>query len=371
MKKVFKRIFPFILASLLLVFTAFPASAAGYDSNSSNVKIIKQFDYKVEPTNNNLFQVEVYSGGNVFWERYLDGQLKYTYTGNIWAAGLPGGKYFDNLSYVVYPFGDRVYLDLKGVTDISDVSSYLMLNFTSSLNVSFTMRIRKCYNFRMSSGQITQTTVPGEILVDVSPSQTNYLVEFSDDTLAGFDEAHEYPVMVYYKIDFINLSSQSASDQINFSFSAEATYNLLVDQAYAEYLDSSLVKDQLDGIGGQLDETNDKLDDIINGDLDPVAPGGSGDVNNTMDAEDALLDNAIGNWEQSESVFSSALSSIKTIAASLVVVARIMDRFVRVPIFSILIYLSLSLGVLSSLLNIGESISRKISKGSASGKRRR
>lgn len=109
----------------------------------------------------------------------------------------------------------------------------------------------------------------------------------------------------------------------------------------------------LDDVLGEQQETNDKLDEIINGTVDPSAPAGSGNVGDLDDAEAGLRDDAQSGLDQGIAMQQSALSVFLQYAAAFAVAGDIFGVFADIPFFSFLLYVSVAIGLFALLLNLG------------------
>lgn len=103
----------------------------------------------------------------------------------------------------------------------------------------------------------------------------------------------------------------------------------------------------------QQTQTNDKLDDIINGEVNPDAPDGADKVGDLDDAEGQLRDEAQIGLDQGVEIQQSVLQILEEYANGFAVFSWIFGLFAKLPFFSGLLYVSVALGTVSALLNLG------------------
>ena len=103
----------------------------------------------------------------------------------------------------------------------------------------------------------------------------------------------------------------------------------------------------------QQTQTNDKLDDIINGEVNPEAPEGADKVGDLDDAEGQLRDEAQVGLDQGVQIQQNVLQILEEYANGFAVFSWIFGLFAKLPFFSGLLYVSVALGTVSALLNLG------------------
>ncbi len=112
----------------------------------------------------------------------------------------------------------------------------------------------------------------------------------------------------------------------------------------------------LDKVNKQLEANGQKLDQIINDQVDPEAPVGSDIVGDIDDAEGQIRDEAQSGLDQGVEVQQSALDLIIQYASGFAVVGWIFNLFADIPFFSGLLYVSFALGIVSAILGLGLSV---------------
>lgn len=122
----------------------------------------------------------------------------------------------------------------------------------------------------------------------------------------------------------------------------------------------------LDDVLGAQQDTNNKLDGIINDKVDPSLPSGGDIVGDLDDAEGQIRDDAQSGLDQGASVQQSAIQILGQYLSAFACVSWIFDRFSTIPFVSGLLALSFSLGITGSILGIGLSIARSYTGSSRS-----
>lgn len=117
----------------------------------------------------------------------------------------------------------------------------------------------------------------------------------------------------------------------------------------------------LEEVLGAQQDTNDKLDDIIGGSVDPESPSGSDIVGDLDDAESQIRDDASSGLQQGEQVQQNALQVLGQYLSAFACVSWIFDRFATIPFFSGLLALSFSLGICGAILGLGFSVASRFS----------
>lgn len=113
----------------------------------------------------------------------------------------------------------------------------------------------------------------------------------------------------------------------------------------------------LDDIKQQQQDTNDKLDGIINGDVKPESPDGSDRFDDLEDLESGLLDDSQSGMEQGEQITQNALEVVLQYATAFACAGWIFERFTSIPIFTALLTVSLALGLYAFIVNLAQDIS--------------
>ena len=168
------------------------------------------------------------------------------------------------------------------------------------------------------------------------------------------------------------LKSVSAPVQTNFNIEVE--YCNLTMSISSLYRQNELLGDNnelLQGIEEELEkqgmtmedvldqqtQTNEKLDDMINGEVTPDTPAGADKVDDLDSAESELRDQAQAGLDESLKVQQSALDILLEYAGAFAVFSWLFGLFADIPFLKGLLYVSMSIGLLASVLSIANSVS--------------
>lgn len=130
-------------------------------------------------------------------------------------------------------------------------------------------------------------------------------------------------------------------------------------------LDEQGVK--LDDLMKEQGETNDKLDQIIDGTVAPSAPAGSGAVDDLGDLEDDLLGGAQDGLDQADTIFNNAPGIVALYATGFLFMSSVIEHVASAGWISGIITVSLALGLLGFIANIAVAVVRGRSGGSGKG----
>lgn len=132
--------------------------------------------------------------------------------------------------------------------------------------------------------------------------------------------------------------------------------------------EQELTNDKLDGVHGAIDDTNEKLDDITDYKPEVETPEGGEVVGDLEEVEDNLMDDVNDGFDKAEDLQLSVLETLLQYVTAFGAVSYIIDLFAWIPFIKILLSVSLALGIVSTLLNIGLSVSSGASKSKSDGK---
>ena len=111
--------------------------------------------------------------------------------------------------------------------------------------------------------------------------------------------------------------------------------------------------DKLDDVITEQESTNDKLEGFINGDPGVNNPTGSDDVKDMTDAEQNLVNNNNAGLEQGAQMQQNALQILSQYQNGFLVVMSLVNMLYHIPFFNALLILSMSVGIVAVLLNLG------------------
>ena len=111
-----------------------------------------------------------------------------------------------------------------------------------------------------------------------------------------------------------------------------------------------------DGLKQEQGQTNDKLDGIIEYQPQPSTPAGGEVVDDYQNQEQELIGSVQGGLGEVESANLSATQYIIQLAGSFAVLTWILNLFFDIPFFTVILYVSMSLGASASILGIVGSV---------------
>lgn len=346
----------FVLVSLVIIVCCVVCFSAPV-SAANNVVSPTDFNFTVDPIGNGEFKVNITNSSNQYWERYLSGEVRYTNTGPTWNDQSSTERLLDNIYYKIYPLGQDNFVDLSSAIDLLPDSVIVNFFHQSTHQTTFNIVLEVGYDY------LTSTGIESYTYASVSQPANNYpllnVLNITERPPLHYDGGF-YPLRIWYKISFTNLSSQSEENLYSFRIMSTGNFAFTTDAAngtfFQQVYNQNVTNGKLDDMIGEQEDTNNKLDEIINSSPEPAPPEGSDDVNDVIDTEDELLQDAIGNFEDSESNLDNGESALRSYFPALRVVVRLLNLFLAIDFFKHLTFISLSLGVLVVLLNVGQSL---------------
>ena len=124
----------------------------------------------------------------------------------------------------------------------------------------------------------------------------------------------------------------------------------------------------MDEIVNQQQQTNDKIDDIINYQPEVNTPEGGEVVGDLEDIEDSVMEDVNDGFSQAEDIQLSVFEILAQYVTAFGAVSYIFDLFAFMPFIRALLTISLGLGIVATLLNIGLSVSTGAERASRSAK---
>ena len=152
------------------------------------------------------------------------------------------------------------------------------------------------------------------------------------------------------KLDSIQSSQIQTNNKLDSIQSSQQQTNNKLDSIQS---DQQQTNNKLDSIQGEQEQTNDKLDDIINGEVDPEAPEGADRIDDLDQAEGQLREEAQAGLDQGVEIQQNVLQILEEFANGFAVFSWIFGLFAKQPFISGLLYVSVALGSVSALLNLG------------------
>lgn len=382
MRKILCRVFPLVLVLPLIFYMTINASAATLDPLSMGAE--------VTPSDTGYMLSLTPDPSLTYWERYLDGNLRYTGTGATY-SGNSQERLLDNIDFRVYPFGQLQWMSCNGLT--TDAAWHFEFSFkfqrNTTISQNFSIGLQAFLVICDSSGNEIQV-YPGDVWTSTYETTDAERVRFPwdddfdlDRNTQGWDGSDYF--YIYYDVSFANIENENISTNVNFTLYSDVSMTLPVNSVYGDYVQSGQTNAYLDRIHTVLQEngqtlqdvlneqnaTNDHLDQMINGQLDPIKPPDNDNVSDALDEEHEITQDAFNGFQEFDGVQLTAIDVLVQYRLVLLAVSLFLNDLINLPFFYSLIYLGLALGVLAIILNItlsyGKSLSskeRKSRKGS-------
>lgn len=162
-------------------------------------------------------------------------------------------------------------------------------------------------------------------------------------------------------------------DNFSMDFSVSALYRLQEQSGKNNALLND-IKDTLTDQGDTIEEfvseqeeTNTKLDNIINGEVEASKPPYSSMVEDLSDLESGVMDNIDENIGFIDDSFDTAFDAFVSYNQSILGAAFIFNSFADIGFFGSVLYVSLSLGVVASIFGVAASVLSKSGSGKSKG----
>lgn len=334
----------------------FPAGAAGFDYNDYVTNITVDGDNDIVtvviPA---VEQTVAYSAAGATFVEGVNGKISFPVTGEV------------NYDLRLYPFPD--YLDLSNIPD----GTTFTMGFHCYLNSGGydTPTLILAYDYYSNGSYISGS------INNLGKQNVEDVHYYTGTVLRPTPTANQMGCSMYL-YGFVPFNSGTVTFKaMDFvmTMTISSLYRLQQQSGKTNEILTEVEKqlaDQgktLDDVLGEQQETNDKLDEIINGTVDPSAPAGSGTVGDLDDTEAGLRDDAQSGLDQGLEVQQSALDIVLQYASAFACVGWIFNKFADLPFFSGLLYVSMALGIYGTILGVGLSASRTGSRaGGRSGK---
>lgn len=188
-----------------------------------------------------------------------------------------------------------------------------------------------------------------------------YDIRFSGDVVSGFDGWAPQFLLSFSSSPspfIFNLNSFVVTMSISSLYRLQeetGKTNELLDEVNKQLAEQGkTMQDVLD----QQEQTNNKLDDIINGEVAPEAPEGADRIDDLDQAEGELRDEAQIGLDEGVQIQQNVLQILEQYANGFAVFSWLFGLFAKQPFITGLLYVSLSLGTVGSILNLGLSFDR-------------
>lgn len=366
-----KRILPVIVTvSILLSCVIVSASAAEIYQYEDHISRIVQ-----DPSNSENVLVYVNLPLNVCWE-VVDQT-----TGETWNYSGDSIEHYvaQGHKYTVWvsSFGAAVRWPTSWSGDVLDIST-----LPASTQIQ---QVLYCdFNGGIVLNGLSARSYYGNTPTTVhSPASQYVFQETGDGYLYTFNipEGYKYFFTQQY---FTDVVAQGSADMV-MTFKS-STLVISLNELYFEYQQTGANKELLQAIEKKIESNgqtlqdvldqqvniNDKLDDMINGEVNGTPPEGSDIVDDYQSAEDQLMDSVEGGSSEFDDVSMTAWDRLYTYQQSFLAFSYLFNLFADIPFFQSLLYISLTLGSVVFLLGIGAAAARYEERHhTAAGQRRR
>lgn len=285
----------------------------------------------------------------------------------------------DSLSFSIAPLGGGVYdipisdfsyqnanaldpslIPLDTVLEFSFDFSFDSANYVPSYFVNADVKFYVAF-------LVDNPNYPGA--VQVAYSDNWYMnVDPSDSTLVHFttrfdlSQYPEYAGLPFFPFIYVgNLRSDVVFPDVPIDVMVDYNYLRLefsISDAIKAANDSDRGDKLLGNIEQALSDQGKQLDDFLNNDVELDQGELGGAVDNIGNAEGELLDKVGGFLGEAPSLFSNIVSDLTLLAPSFAAVALIYNEFFSISFVSLLLRVSIGLGILAVVLNMAISIER-------------
>lgn len=181
------------------------------------------------------------------------------------------------------------------------------------------------------------------------------------DTVIRKDIPNAYGVQIFYQFNYF---VASVSTQCTITLES-SVFEASISSVYRQSQASSKTNRLLEEVNNQLVSNGDKLDEIINSTVQPSAPQESDKVGDLGNLEESIMDSAQDGADKVDVLFNDAPQIFALYASAFFMISTFIERFFSVGWVSNILTVSLALGFLGFIINLGVAV---ISKGGNSGK---
>lgn len=221
------------------------------------------------------------------------------------------------------------------------------VNHINSASIEF-------YQLDISGNVIEHTTIPAHVEHVAGTQDDIFYRCFYDSTFNFHDSCYSFLMYYVFDAETANIDSNGIGHYKFFNANFEFTFS--INSLLRQQMLSNKTNNILGAVENQLADNGQKLDDIINGNVTPEAPDGSGTVDDLDDVESGLRDDAQAGLDDGVQLQQSAFDVILTYLAAFNAIGLIFNLFADLPFFSALLAVSLSLGIFGLLVNLGNQL---------------
>lgn len=111
--------------------------------------------------------------------------------------------------------------------------------------------------------------------------------------------------------------------------------------------------DKLDDVISGQESIQDRIDELMNGNVGVTKPSGSGIIQDIMQSEQDLLDDNASNIHAGQALQQNALEVLANYQNAFIVFALLFNMLYQIPFFQSLVIISLAIGIVSLMFNLG------------------
>lgn len=368
-----KRLLPFFVLPILVVALVFPAAAAEYPLVDYNDYV---YNTIFDGTNDHVYIRFPDSLCNIqLWTYYPTTKFIDSVAGNsaYWEL-LEGNRYYCN----AFPMGygidaaDSPKLDLSNIPNGTSIHFDITFNWsyydgeTGLINTPTYDAWAIYYNaagYVVSSQQFTAGTAPGQGTNPTDAWSFDFTINKPSDAVSLLVYGQLDSMVVYEEGELTFTLSNFTMD-----FSVAALYRLQQQTSKNNALLNSISNelasqgDTIEQFVAEQEQTNDFLDDMINGSVTPSRPSWSDIEESLGDLEQDALGNVNNNIDKIDDAFDSALDALVSYSQSIYAATFIFNLFADIPFIGALLYVSMALGVVASIFGVATSLASRSSK---------
>lgn len=345
-----------LIFSLILVFVfsvlVFPVGAEILDYNDyvSDIVVDGENDIVTVTLPVSSSRIAVFNQHTGIWESNVEGVSSSTVSMN------------NHTEYSVRFVPD--YLNQIGVDNIPDGTQILIKIGIDASNPNNTFahpQMADVLYYYLADGSVVSQVMSEGLTVSLPELATlglSYTLSYPAENTKAFSFSMD---LQNFKFSQYGTDYPLFSDNVTFTvYSYSLTMS--ISSLYRQQQISGKTNKLLSAVEDQLEENGQKLDEIINGSVDPTPPPESDKVDDLEDLEGELRDEAQAGLDEGLAMQQSALEVFAQYASAFAVVGLIFGFFADIPFFKFLLYISVSVGLFSVLLNLGFDIGRARSR---------
>lgn len=336
-----KRIIPCTLVLIAVLVSAISASAA----------IIDPYEDGTVSVDGNMEYVTIkLNTSGMFWQRFHNGDPSYNGKGTAFTY-TTDMRYVDNDTVSCWPFGITNYIDSSGIPN----GSVLTVDMTVGLNTTNQSQNFECIGYLYldtydSNGlSLSRTTVWSETQNPVV-DQSIFFIETEIDTalLSGSDKW-----CLVFSFDFNGVTDESDTTQITLQcFGDNISAVIPYSSIYQLQEQGKITNKQLEKLNQAIADNGEKLDEIMNATAPEARPDGSDKVDDLDQTEEDLRNDTNQGLEDALHQMDEVIAGLSLYAGAFFALGAVFNLFFQIPFISLLVRLSMTIGVLAIFFNI-------------------